>query len=111
MKLDLKRHIVAEWATLKIEDAEIDLYGRDSTKFRDMAHESERTRDAKKTDSVADVEKRAFDRVVMMTKEIRGIEMDGVPVTDAAQVYKLAPGLYDSALDFLSSRANFLPIA
>ena len=109
--MDLKQHIVAEWATLKIEDAEIDIYGRDSTKFRDMVHEFERTRDAKKTDSVGDVEKRAFDRVVMMTKEIRGIELDGKPMRDAAQIYKLAPGLYDAVLDFFSSRANFLPIA
>lgn len=109
--MDLKQHIVADWATLKIEDAEIDIYGRDSAKFKAMIHEFERTRDKDKQDSIADIEKRAFDRTVAMTKEIRGIELDGKEITDAAQLYSLAPGVYETALNFLNQRANFLPKA
>lgn len=109
--MDLSKHIVADWATLKIEDAEIDLYGRDSAKFKDMAHEFERTRDKEKQDTVADIEKRAFDRVVAMTKDIRGVELDGKPIKDAAKLYTLAPGIYEAALQFMNGRANFLPNA
>lgn len=109
--MDLSKHIVADWATLKIEDAEIDLYGRDSAKFKDMVHAFERARDKEKQDTVADIEKRAFDRTVAMTKEIRGIELDGKPVTDAQQLYTLCPGIYEQALEFLNRRSNFLPKA
>lgn len=109
--MDLSKHIVADWATLKIEDAEIDLYGRDSAAFKNMVHEFDRTRDKDKQDTVADIEKRAFDRVVAMTKDIRGVELDGKPVKDAQQLYTLAPGIYESALTFMNGRANFLPKA
>lgn len=109
--MDLNKHIVADWATMRIEDAEIDLYGRDSAKFKSMIHEFDRTRDKSKEDSVAEIEKRAFDRVVMMTKDIRGIELDGKPVKDANELYTLAPGVYEQALEFLNRRSNFLPKA
>lgn len=109
--MDLKQHIVADWATLKIEDAEIDIYGRDSARFKTMIHEFERTRDKTKEDTIADIEKRAFERMVLMTKEVRGIELDGKPVKDAAKLYTLAPGVYEQALDFMNRRSNFLPKA
>ena len=109
--MDLAKHTVTDWATLKIEDAEIDIYGRDSKKFRDMVRDFERTRDRSKEDTIADIEQRAFDRTIAMTKAIRGIELDGKPIKDAAQVYTLAPGIYEAVMQFMNSRANFLPKA
>lgn len=109
--MDLSKHIVADWATLKIEDAEIDLYGRDSAKFKAMTHEDARRLKDGKTMPPEEIEQMNFDRVCALTKDIRGIELDGQPVKDAAKLYKLAPGLFEKAQVFLLQRANFLPNA
>lgn len=109
--MDLSKHIVADWATLKIEDAEIDLYGRDSAKFKAMVHEDARRLKDGKTLSPEEVESENFQRICAMTKDIRGIEMDGAPVKDPAQVYKLAPGIFEKVQVFILQRANFLPKA
>lgn len=109
--MDLKQHIVAEWATLKIEDAEIDLYGRDSHMFRAMIHEEARRIKDGTDVTPEESEKQSFARMCAMTKDIRGVELDGQEVKDPATLYSLAPGLYERAQLFLLSRANFLPKA
>lgn len=109
--MDLSKHIVADWATLKIEDAEIDLYGRDSAKFKVMVHEDARRLKDGKTLTPEEIEAQSFERVCSMTKDIRGIELDGEEVKDPAKLYKLAPGVLEKAQVFILQRANFLPKA
>jgi hypothetical protein len=109
--MDLNKHIVADWATMKIEDAEIDLYGRDSAKFKSMIHEEARRLKDGKAITPEQIDLENFSRICALTKDIRGIEMNGDPIKDPEKLYKLAPGIFEKAQIFILQRANFLPKA
>lgn len=98
----------------EIDGMELDIFGSDSRKFRDLQKEAAREILNRKRGAEIDLdenEAKAIKRLAELTGGIRGIEEDGKPVTDAVYLYGKYAWIREQVDKYITDRANFLPKA
>lgn len=98
----------------EIDGIELEIFGSDSRKFRELQKEAAREILNRKRGAAVDLddnEEKAIKRLAELTGEIRGMEEGGKPVTDAFYLYSKYKWIREQVDTFITDRANFLPKA
>jgi hypothetical protein len=98
----------------EIEGIELDIFGSDSKRFRDLQLAAAKEILGRKRGAEIDLddnESKAIQRLASLTGDIRGMTEDGKPVTDAAYLYGKYKWIREQVDLYITDRSNFLPKA